>query len=146
MKTEVLDSKQASSTLHLRGIPVLMAVVLIYIAFEFVNQLSKVPNFVDTASIASILSDAMGFATILIPVLLLYGIARRKKWARNLTLAWFGWEILSGVSILFLSFMVKHFLPASPKLLVEFTFELFVLVYIWRAIDFFERQTPATGP
>lgn len=135
MTKDVLDSKQVS-------IPFGIKIVLGYIVFEFANQLSKVSNFVDTTSIANLAADAIGFASILIPVLLLYGIMKRKRWGRILTLVWSGLEVSFEISISVLAVLIKHIVPVSFTLLIEYACRLFVLAYVYHARDFFQGLPP----
>jgi len=68
----------------------LMVFAVVYIAFEFVSQLSRLGNFFNRGSLGSLGSDLIGFVTILAPLSLLYGIAMRRKWVRAVTIWWFG--------------------------------------------------------
>src|SRR5712664_857264 len=70
----------------------LMHGVYLYTTLEFLNQLTKIANFFDLTSLASIVSDLIGIATILVPIFILSGILKRRNWGRILILVWFGWE------------------------------------------------------
>jgi len=115
-----------------------MVFAIVYIAIEFVNQLSRLSNFFNRGSPGALGSDLIGFVTILVPLSLLYGIAMRRKWVRAVALGWFGIELLFNLTVVFSAAIVLgRIVGVNYFVLFQIAGEGFVLLYMIRAQPLF---------